>query len=505
MRPIALIHSEHALSRREDARPQVVRRRRCGSARSGPEVRAGRAIAALTAVLALAAPSAGTEAALGITEAVEQALASNGDLASRRRALEADREQVGIARSALLPQLSVGGSVQALDSERSDGDRGTSTEEAVTFKAQATQVLYDEDAWAGYQSQQHTFEQQQAQYESFRLGIAQEAAVAFLALDRSLIELRVQRENRELTAQNLETTEARVATGYSSERELLRWRVQLAQNDLDVERAQAAMLANRFELNRVRSRPPEEPVEPVPSTVEGLGFLYARDEIVRKLEGPEADRKLRDVLAVVGIGRAPDLRALDAAIAAQKRVLTATKRAFWVPSLSLVGGANHLEDLGSSSLDFEKTEWGIAAQLVFPLFEGGAKPASYRQARELHASLRLQRQAAAESLEQAIRSSFAAASGGYRSLGHAREQETNARKNFELVYQAYVLGAADYLDVLDAQSQLLTAQLTTVGALYEFLGQLIDAETQLAFFPFLEDPAAVEQLLQRLERELAQP
>jgi outer membrane protein TolC len=159
---------------------------------------------------------------LGLSEAVQEALASNLDLAARQRALAADREQIGLERAALLPQVDLGARTQVIDSERSDSDRGHSPERSVNLGAKVSQVLYDEADWASYQIQQHTYDGQTQQLIDFRLGIVQDVADAFLELARARELTGIQEHNRELTARNLETTRARVATGYSSERECCR-------------------------------------------------------------------------------------------------------------------------------------------------------------------------------------------------------------------------------------------------------------------------------------------
>ena len=68
--------------------------------------------------------------------------------------------------------------------------------------------------------------------------------------------------------------------------------------------------------------------------------------------------------------------------------------------------------------------------------------------------------------------------------------------------ESYILGVASILDLLDAQAQLLNADLGVTTALYDFLEDLIAAERQLAFYPFLEPEADVEELLGRLEQTL---
>jgi len=442
---------------------------------------------------------------LGLTDAVEQALASNLDLAARQRALDADREQIGLERAALLPQVDLGARTQVIDSERSDSDRGHSPERSVNVGAKVSQVLYDEADWASYQIQQHTYDEQTQQLTDFRLGIVQDVADAFLELARALELTGIQEHNRELTARNLETTRARVATGYSSQRELLRWESQLAKNDQSVVQARTEALVSQFELNRVRNRDREGAVDPVPVTLDEHGFFYARPDIVEAISEPEVSRRLRDVLVRVGLRRSPSIAALDAAIAAEKRLVTANERSFWTPSLTLSAGVEHLADSGNASSefdDFEETEWGARASLAFPLFEGGGKLSRLRQSRDTLSSLRLERRSAIETVDEQIRSAIAQSSGSHAIVGFAAREEDAARQNYEFVNDGYVLGVVSILDLLDAQAQLLAAQVGSVEARYDFFEDLIAAERALAFYPFLEPESEVEQALTRIERDL---
>jgi len=166
-------------------------------------------------------------------------------------------------------------------------------------------------------------------------------------------------------------------------------------------------------------------------------------------------------------------------------------------------GIDHLAANSSSGgADFNETEWEVGAELTFPLLQGGAKFARLRQARERLASLRIERRAATESIDQSVRAAFAQASGSYAGLGYSQKQESAARRNYELVYESYVLGVASILGLLDAQSQLLAANQAVTDALYGFLEDLIAAEEQIAFYPFLEPDPEVAELLDGFERQL---
>ena len=216
-------------------------------------------------LLAAPIPAGAADPELSLADAVHQALESNLDLAAQRRALAADRQQIDIARSTLLPQVDFGARAQVLDDDRNDADRGNVTQESVTVAAGLTQVLYDETYWADFGIQKHVYAGQQAQFESFRLGVVRDAASVFLELDRARALVDIQERNRTLTARNLETSRTRIAAGWSSEREVLRWESQLASNDTDVVQARTQVLVNRFELNRVRNQPAEAPIAPLPN------------------------------------------------------------------------------------------------------------------------------------------------------------------------------------------------------------------------------------------------
>jgi outer membrane protein TolC len=157
---------------------------------------------------------------------------------------------------------------------------------------------------------------------------------------------------------------------------------------------------------------------------------------------------------------------------------------------------------GSSTPDFNATEWGAQATLTFPLLEGGAKFARLRQTGEALSGLRVQRRATGQSVDQSIRAAFAAAGGAYQNVANARRQEAAAQRNFELVDESYVLGVASILSLLDAQAQLLNANLAVTNSIYGFLEALIDAEKEMALYPFLESESEMTALLDRIERQL---
>jgi len=449
------------------------------------------------------APSArASEPDLSLAGAVRQAIDSNLDLMAQRQSLDASREEIGLARSVLLPQVDLGARGQYIDDERADPARGNNKTGSFLVAAGLNQVVYDEDSWAGFSIQKHVYDGLVKQLVSFRLGVIEDAADAFLQLDSSQHVLDIQQRNRKITRQNIEKSRARIAGGWSSEGEILRWEAQLASDDTAVREAQVRVLQSNLELNRVRNSPPETLASIVPVTLEDYGFVYANEAIAKAVVVPEQDRRMRDFLVRAGIARSPELAALEASIAAGERQLTANRRAFWIPTVSFAAGVDYLANYNNVDDDFNQTEWGVKGVLAFPLFEGGAKFAGLEQARAALQSLRTDRRAAAQSLEQAIRASFAQATGSFESVGFARRQVSAARESFELVDQSYVLGVASFLDLLDAQSQLLTAELSLNDATFGFLQDLVAAERAISFYSFVHESEDAQGIIDGIAREL---
>jgi outer membrane protein TolC len=465
----------------------------------------GPILASVLLAVCAAVPTSARAQALGLAEAVQQALGSSVELEAARASLDASRKNVRLSRSALLPQIGVGAQGQILDDDRADGSRGNATQKSATVYATAVQELYDETSWAAYGTQKHLLASQEQSFAATRLDLAVQAADAFLQLEQAREILRIQQQNRDVTLRNIETARARVAAGYSGERDVLRWQTQLAGNETAVIQAEAQSLLALFELNRLRNRAREDPADVVRSELETYGFVFKRAPLAEAITTEEGALRLRDFMVREGLARSPVLASIDAQIDAESRQLTARKRAFWLPSARLGAGINHLaaeQRADGQTTDINETEWGVRAALDFPLYEGGAKFSGLSQTRLTVSSLRKSRRAEAQAVEQSIRSAFALATSSYLALGYARDAVESSRKNYELVNDSYVAGVSSILDLLDAQTELLSATIGATQARYGFLRDLVSAEQAISMLVFLESPEEEAALLDRLEASM---
>lgn len=173
--------------------------------------------------------------------------------------------------------------------------------------------------------------------------------------------------------------------------------------------------------------------------------------------------------------RRPDILEAEQLLRAANANIGAARAAYF-PTISLTAALglqsvelNDLFDAGTSKA------WSFAPRLATPIFNAGRIRAGVEVARG-------QQQTALAFYEQAIRNAFREVDDALVSLAKLREQtaaeEANVqaeRKRLELSYDRYEAGIASYLEILDAERSLFTAELT----LAQTRGDLLTASAQL--------------------------
>jgi outer membrane protein, multidrug efflux system len=159
----------------------------------------------------------------------------------------------------------------------------------------------------------------------------------------------------------------------------------------------------------------------------------------------------------------PDVRGAEQQLIAANANIGAARAAYF-PRIALTASAgsasNELHDLFSGG----HWGWTAAENIAMPIFDFGRTRAGV-------ASAKAQRDAAVAAYERSIQTAFREVSDALAGQATFAEQLRAARSSadteanrFSLVDQRYRTGTASYLDLLDAQRSLFTAQLTAVQA-----------------------------------------
>ena len=446
--------------------------------------------------------------ALSLSAAVFEAIEANLDLRAVQSFVDAGREDVVQATSALYPQLELSAAGVVIDDDRARASLGAQPERSLTASARLSQLLYSEDANARIAAQEHLQWARRYQRATVELDVTLEAGVSYLDVLRAKTLLRVQRNNLDLTRTNLELAQLREKVGTSGPAEVYRWQNQIANARRSVVEAEAGVSLAEVALNRVLSRPQEEEFSTVEADLDDPA-LFDIERMQPYIDNPWDFRTFRDFSVARGLRIAPELGELASSIAAQKRLLLASERAFWSPLVALQGSVSErLDEAGAGSggggplagvSPADDNDWTLALQASFPLYTGGAKSSARRQARHELIGLTMEYNAVVERIEQRIRSTMHAASASYAGIRLSREAADAAGKNLDVVQAAYSRGAVSILDLLDAQNASLVADESAASATYDFLIDLMEVSRATGEFSFFKSEQDREQWFTELD------
>ena len=460
----------------------------------------------LTEATLLHEESTGIERKLSLYSVVREAVHVNLDLAAADRKVAAGIGAIQNARSALLPQISIGSSANLIDKDRAEGSFGNNPEKAAFAEGSFQQLLYSDKAWTDYTVEQRNQDFRKADRRQVELDVTQEAALAYLQVLRTKTIESIQKENLKLTRSNLNLARIREQVGAAARDEVFRWETEIANGRIEVLNAQAQQKQAKISLNRTLFRPLEELFETTEAGLEDPILFHDVERIFVYVNNPRNFQVFRDFQVREGLRQAPEIQALQARIAAQQRILLNAQRGFWAPDLVFQSDVNQRmiqSGAGQSTLPGaltqDRTTWNLQLGLTFPLFSGGAKDATQTQALETFRQLQIEREATIGRIEERIRAANIDAGASSATIRLAREASHAAQQNLELVRDQYSRGAVDIIKLINSQNSALTANLSAANAVYEFLIDIINIHRATGSFPFFDSPAELESWHQRLE------
>lgn len=318
------------------------------------------------------------ERSLTLSAVMQEAADRNRDLAAVEAAVDASNRSIARTRAALLPQLTVRATGLLIDEDRAAASLGSAAERTITASGSASQVLWAEGAWAGYAISKHRQRAAEADRDATRLDIMQAAAETYLNVLIAKSLERTETSNLELTRSNLELAQIREQIGIGGPAEVHRWQSQIATNRAAVIAAKSRRNVAEIALNRLLHRPLEEPFLTEESDIRDPALLPADGPLFGFMDDPWSFKILRRVMAEEALANAPELAAIDALIAAEKRAYASAGRAFISPTVTLSGSVEHeLHASGAGSgappalfPSADETDWSVALSASLPLTTG---------------------------------------------------------------------------------------------------------------------------------------
>ncbi len=443
---------------------------------------------------------------LTLQQAVTEALQANLDLSSAELRVRAGSHAVLEARSPLLPQISLATGARAIDTDRAELSFGNTPERAWTGSASGSQQIYSERSWAGYTVEQHKQTSRTMDHETVRLDVMHEASTAYFNVLRAKTIEQLHKDNLKLTQANLDRARIRLSTGVAGPDEVYRWETKFATNRIDVLDRESISLDTMVSLNRILNHPLQELFIAEETDLNDPLLIVGDELFFQLMHNPKYFHEFRNFAIDEALTFRPELKSIDAAIAAQKRIKTAAGRAFWLPDFSIEGQVEEYftEDGAGQRGDFQDglddTDWQIGVFARLPLYEGGRRSAALNRNREELAQLKTDRMAAANRIGQDMLTVLNRTRTSYPAISLSREAADSAGRNLTLITDSYVQGIKSIIELLDAQNQALTADQAAANAVYNFLIDLMGVQRAMGEFTLFQPEEERKAWMQRAKQ-----
>jgi multidrug efflux system outer membrane protein len=397
-----------------------------------------------------------------LTQLIEEALANNRDLKTAVARIDEARANLRLTRSTLYPALDA--TAAASRSKRSEA---TELRQGPPFHSTAYNAglaaAYEVDLWgklaSGRAAAAASLLATEYAAATVRFALAAQVASTYFSLRGFDADLRLTRETLATRDEAVRLQKARAAAGVASELDLRFAEAERAAVAAAIPALERAVAQTEAALAQLLGRSPAAVFAPA----------IARGAALDQSVAPEVPAGLpSDLLA-----RRPDIRQADAALAAaQARVAEA--RAQYFPSLTLTasfgGESADLADLFSAPARV----WSVAASLLQPIIGAQriAAQVDAAAARREQAALAYQ-QAVVAALRDAhdALAAHRAARAAFVAQEERRAKQADVLRLAELRYRS---GYSSYLEVLDAQRNLLEAERARLAALRERQIAIVD-------------------------------
>jgi outer membrane protein TolC len=471
----------------------------------------------------LEAPAVSASRTLSLLDAVSEAMARNLDVRAGAAELRAGAARAERARAGLLPSLEARVEGRRIDEDRAAASNGRAPEYRTGGVLELRQVLYSEEARAEHRIERLLQQARVHQQEGVVLDAVLEAGTAYLDVLRTRARARIRHENLALTRSNLERARTRLELGVANRSELHRWEAELAGARAALARSEARAEGARLELNRVMDHPPGDRWLPLDPGLSDPWLRISDPRVLDFLDDPRKRPVLRDFLVREALEHAPALEQARQQVAARERSLTSARRDFTRPSVvagAMVDKKFSQHGAGRDELDFDfadvfpglpadgstqiggdvdNLEWAVGVTATLPLFRGGERFAAVDEERALldHATLRAD--ATRARIRTRVLSRAHTAEASRDAISWARDAARAARDNLELVTEAYDRGVVTVIDVLDAQTTALAAELDAAAARYDFLADYLALQRATGRFDLIADEGQRRAMRERLE------
>lgn len=388
-----------------------------------------------------------------------------------RQAQERIREQEGLiieVKSLALPNASIGSSYTKHDSAL-DSDRGGNSSSTQDWRValQVRQTLYaGGGVKAALDAQKAVRTSALAELEASIHSALLQVRINFYSVLLAREQIKVQEQNVKLVEEQYQTAKNRFDAGASSNFEVLRAEVALANAKPALIRARNSL---RIAIDELR---------------QSMGYVAPRSEaaarvpdFVGELSYTPSEYNLGTSLATA-LEKRPELRSIEALVVAREAGIRNAKSNYR-PDLALIGGYEWRKNGNSERVRESLDGWNVGLSSSWAIFDGRATKGRVVQAKSKFEQTRISAAQVRLAIEVEVRQAVSRVQEAAELAEAASKVVAQAEEALRLADARYSAGTATQLDVLTARVDLTQSRTNQLQANYSYLVALAQIRTAM--------------------------
>lgn len=435
--------------------------------------------------------------------AIERALKYNFQYLSTREDTKVSYEDRRLAISPLLPQVYAGLGYSQVDAGTVRSSGGATSKTAASAGVNVSQIIYNDERFANLEIAGENYQATALLEEAIRLDIVQLTAVAYIQYLSAVSLEKIARDNLAVTRRNLELARIRERVGTGGREEVFRFEAAEASDRSTVASAKATVEQSLVTLNQVLGEDLNTRWVPEDLTLDSTHFRTTSQVASDFVSTASRYERFRLFSLQYGVGRSPEVEALEHQIQGQEISLDQKQRAFYVPDVS--ANFNYTNTFHRSSeynppLPPDDNAWQVTVEAELPIFEGGSRVFDVIRQKSVVRSLQYVRDLRRQQVQQRILNALYALGASYANIAYSQIAADRANRNLEIVTEKYQQGTVNNIDLIDAQNEAFTQRQNEVLAIYGFLEDLVDYMRAINYYEFYAEPGQRESWFQQAQR-----
>ncbi len=449
-----------------------------------------------------------------VRDSVIIALKNNLNYRITRRELEEEEQEYKKTLANLLPQLEASANYQRIDSDRAKSSMGLLSRWETAGSLKLDQLIFDYSVWKSVTLAERLVMTSEVELEQTKLDTAEAAVLSYLDVLQAQELVRIQKENLESNRNHLSIAQVRLEQEAGSREDVLRWEAEYQSALASLIEASMALTKASLAFNETLNRPQEAPfrLEEIGPEEGNRCSAFGGSRLDPVLTNWKQADLARTFLVEAGQTLSPEVALARLNVEIAEEDLTRSRAEIWSPTVGaqLEYTRNFGEEVwnadgmgggtwsGSGPYP-DDNEWSVVGYVTLPLWSGGSnwadlgqKEIALRKARE---ALRLQEQSTALS----IRTAFFDLVTSSTNWELDRERERLTGESLKVVEDKYQKGVLPIIDLLDAQTEYVSAQAAAVSSFYSSISDLVELQRDAGLLEYVKTPAEVEECLAAME------